>query len=78
MILGKELKPGMTVKVLGADRVITRITRRQIPARILHDSVAAKHPEGLPGGTLYFVPMQDRVGSCTFFDDEHWEEGSVL
>jgi hypothetical protein len=49
--LAEALAPGDVIY----GRRIKAIRAYQVPARVLHDSVAAKHPDGLPGFLVDYV-----------------------
>ena len=45
-----------------------------IPAKVLHDSIVARHPKGLPGRYILMQRNNATVG-CTIFDDQRYWVG---
>jgi hypothetical protein len=68
MRLGRDLKVGDTVY----GRCVTQLVPYQVPARVLHESVAAQHPEGLPAWVANLGPTSKSgpIEMTIFLDDD--------
>lgn len=77
-VLGSELRVGMAFSkrfdTNSFQCTITRIDRYIIPAKVLHEYYATKHPKGMFGATVHTQPP---MYGQTVFDDEYYEVGDV-
>lgn len=65
-VLGSELAPGMAI----GSAVIVAVRPYRIPASVLHDYYAKRHPDGMPGFTVDTAPS---YYGFTAFADELYE-----
>lgn len=66
-VLGSELRVGM---LLHGQHRIVEVCEYHFPAKLLHESVAAEHPDGLPGRIVNTIPS---CRSQSVFDRDFYE-----
>lgn len=70
-VLGRDLRVGNVIIGWWGETPITRLERYLVPAKVLHESVAAANPKGKPAVIVYWHAQHfGHESGCTVFLDE--------